>query len=53
MTEYSEILYNLYTNKKLNQEGLSDYVKILRQEIIELKEKVIDLEYQLRGAKNV
>ena len=46
--EYEECLENLYQNKKLNEEGLADYVSILKQRVIELKQKIMDLEYQLQ-----
>lgn len=46
--EYAQFLDNMYQNKKLNEDGLSDYIRLLKQEIIGLKQKIMDLEYNLQ-----
>ena len=51
--EYEEALENLYQNKKLNEAGLIDYIGILKMEIIDLKQKIIDLEYQLQYKSSI
>lgn len=46
--EYAQFLDNMYQNRKLNEDGLNDYIQLLKQEIISLKQKVMDLEYELQ-----
>ncbi len=49
--KYEEVLFSLHINKKLNEKGYSDYVGILRREVIDLKQKIIDLENELQYKK--
>ena len=39
--EYEEALERLCLNKQLNEEGLTDYIGILKRQIIDLKLKII------------
>ncbi len=47
--EYQEVLDNLHKNDKLNEEGYSEYVGLLKNDNIDLKLKIIDLENKLQS----
>ncbi len=49
--KFEEVLNNLHINGKLNEKGYADYVRILRRDIIDLKQKVMDLESELQYKK--
>lgn len=33
--EYEEVMYNLYVNKKLNENGLMDYIGVLHRRMLD------------------
>ena len=46
--KYGEVLDNLHKNNMLNEKGYYEYVKILKNDIIYLRTKIMDLENQLK-----
>lgn len=51
INNYPEALEHMYQINKLNESGLRDYIGQLRREIIDLKQKIIDLEFKLQYSK--
>lgn len=49
--EYEEVLSNLYKNNKLNVNGCSEYICMLKKENTNLKLKIMDLEGSLLSMK--
>ena len=46
--EYKEFLRDAYINGQLSTKGLNNYISLLKGEIIDLKQKVIDLKFEIR-----
>jgi len=49
--EYEEVLENLYQNRKLNEKGLEEYCGMLKRQLIDLRLKIQDLEFNQRYNK--
>lgn len=48
---HKESLERLHNSDLLNYNGLKEYIRLLKQEISELKCKIIDLEHELSYKK--
>ena len=50
--EFKDFLKGAQINEQLNVAGLNIYILILRKEILDLKQKVIDINFELNKVRD-
>ena len=50
--QYKDFLKDAHINEQLNVKGLNEYISLLKGEILDLKQRVIDIRFELNKVRD-